>query len=251
MAAADLVCFQTHSYKRRFMTAVEFLLREEAGKRRGRGVLGRDGRTKLWDGAVESGRGGRGRGRGQGMDGVREAGAGRTRIRIHPARDRRRGHVAAVAHCPVGVDAERVRWDILRPGIQRKLAALCALYEGEKTIMRGDTLDVVKRVLSKGWDWETERNTDYLFTAPRVPEAAADVPAVGGECGAHSGVEAALRFSDENCVFLSAADAFLNLPQSHKLVFFLCRTGRRWLDTTKGQAAGTVGMNPTALLILM
>ncbi|KAJ7700631.1 hypothetical protein B0H16DRAFT_1642226, partial [Mycena metata] len=42
------------------------------------------------------------------------------------------GHVAAVAHCPVGVDAERVGRDILRPGIQPKLAALRALYEGKK-----------------------------------------------------------------------------------------------------------------------
>ncbi|KAJ7689763.1 hypothetical protein B0H16DRAFT_1656151 [Mycena metata] len=42
------------------------------------------------------------------------------------------GHVAAVVHCPVGVDAERVGWDILRPGIQLKLAALRALYEGKK-----------------------------------------------------------------------------------------------------------------------
>ncbi|KAJ7713479.1 hypothetical protein B0H16DRAFT_1620991, partial [Mycena metata] len=43
------------------------------------------------------------------------------------------GHVVAVPHCPVDVDAERVGQDILRPGIQSKLAALRALYEG-KTI---------------------------------------------------------------------------------------------------------------------
>ncbi|KAJ7714879.1 hypothetical protein B0H16DRAFT_1898961 [Mycena metata] len=42
------------------------------------------------------------------------------------------GHVAAVAHCPVGVDADRVGRDILRPSIQPKLVALCALYEGKK-----------------------------------------------------------------------------------------------------------------------
>ncbi|KAJ7700620.1 hypothetical protein B0H16DRAFT_1642141, partial [Mycena metata] len=43
------------------------------------------------------------------------------------------GHVAAVAHCPVGMDAERVGRDILRPDIQLKLAALPALYKGKKT----------------------------------------------------------------------------------------------------------------------
>ncbi|KAJ7700626.1 hypothetical protein B0H16DRAFT_1642178, partial [Mycena metata] len=42
------------------------------------------------------------------------------------------GHVAAVAHCPVGVDAERVGRDILRLGIQPKLDVLCPLYEGKK-----------------------------------------------------------------------------------------------------------------------
>ncbi|KAJ7713476.1 hypothetical protein B0H16DRAFT_1702432 [Mycena metata] len=42
------------------------------------------------------------------------------------------GHVAAVAHYPVGVDAERVGRDILRPDIQPELDALCALYKGKK-----------------------------------------------------------------------------------------------------------------------
>ncbi|KAJ7712596.1 hypothetical protein B0H16DRAFT_1624232 [Mycena metata] len=60
------------------------------------------------------------------------------------------GHVAAVAHCPVGVNAERVERDMcvcfllsslslclhpsvfVFPGIQPKLAALRALYEGKK-----------------------------------------------------------------------------------------------------------------------
>ncbi|KAJ7765229.1 hypothetical protein B0H16DRAFT_1524904, partial [Mycena metata] len=44
------------------------------------------------------------------------------------------GHVAAVAHCPVGVDvdAERVGWNILRPGVQPKLDVLHVLYRGEK-----------------------------------------------------------------------------------------------------------------------
>ncbi|KAJ6615117.1 trehalose-6-phosphate phosphatase [Mycena sp. CBHHK59/15] len=59
------------------------------------------------------------------------------------------GHVTAVTHCPVGVDAERVGRDLLRPGIQPKLAALRALYEGKKIIVGRDKLDVVKGVLQK------------------------------------------------------------------------------------------------------
>ncbi|KAF8205365.1 glycosyltransferase family 20 protein [Mycena galopus ATCC 62051] len=59
------------------------------------------------------------------------------------------GHVTAVTHCPVGVDAERVGRDILRPGIAPKLDALRALYEGKKIIVGRDKLDVVKGVLQK------------------------------------------------------------------------------------------------------
>ncbi|KAJ7701179.1 glycosyltransferase family 20 protein [Mycena rosella] len=59
------------------------------------------------------------------------------------------GHVTAVTHCPVGVDAERVARDILRPGIQPKLESLLALYEGKKIIVGRDKLDVVKGVLQK------------------------------------------------------------------------------------------------------
>ncbi|KAJ7785336.1 trehalose 6-phosphate phosphatase [Mycena maculata] len=59
------------------------------------------------------------------------------------------GHVTAVTHCPVGVDAERVGRDLLRPGIQPKLESLLALYEGKKIIVGRDKLDVVKGVLQK------------------------------------------------------------------------------------------------------
>ncbi|KAJ6504035.1 trehalose-6-phosphate phosphatase [Mycena vulgaris] len=59
------------------------------------------------------------------------------------------GHVTKVTHCPVGVDAERVARDILRPGIQPKLESLLALYEGKKIIVGRDKLDVVKGVLQK------------------------------------------------------------------------------------------------------
>lgn len=59
------------------------------------------------------------------------------------------GHVTAIMHCPVGVDAERVGRDIKRPGIQPKLEALKTLYEGKKIIVGRDKLDVVKGVLQK------------------------------------------------------------------------------------------------------
>lgn len=59
------------------------------------------------------------------------------------------GHVAAVSHCPVGIDAERVARDIQRPGIQPKLEALRTLYEGKKIIVGRDKLDVVKGVIQK------------------------------------------------------------------------------------------------------
>ncbi|KAI0659880.1 trehalose 6-phosphate phosphatase [Cubamyces menziesii] len=59
------------------------------------------------------------------------------------------GHVAAIGYCPVGVDADRVAKDTLRPGIQPKLDALRALYEGKKIIVGRDKLDVVKGVVQK------------------------------------------------------------------------------------------------------
>ncbi|KAF9234444.1 trehalose 6-phosphate phosphatase [Melanogaster broomeanus] len=59
------------------------------------------------------------------------------------------GHIVAVSHCPVGIDAERVARDTLRPGIQPKLEALRALYADKKIIVGRDKLDVVKGVLHK------------------------------------------------------------------------------------------------------
>jgi trehalose 6-phosphate synthase/phosphatase len=59
------------------------------------------------------------------------------------------GHVTAVMHCPVGIDAERVARDVTRPGIKPKLTALQNLYEGKKIIVGRDKLDVVKGVLQK------------------------------------------------------------------------------------------------------
>ncbi|KAI6021119.1 glycosyltransferase family 20 protein [Pisolithus marmoratus] len=59
------------------------------------------------------------------------------------------GHFVAVGHCPVGIDADRVKKDTLRPGIQPKLDALRALYGDKKIIVGRDKLDVVKGVLQK------------------------------------------------------------------------------------------------------
>ncbi|KAF6764435.1 trehalose-6-phosphate phosphatase [Ephemerocybe angulata] len=59
------------------------------------------------------------------------------------------GHVTAVMHCPVGIDADRVARDVQRPGIQPKLEALMNLYEGKKIIVGRDKLDVVKGVVQK------------------------------------------------------------------------------------------------------
>ncbi|KAJ7640663.1 trehalose-6-phosphate phosphatase [Mycena polygramma] len=97
MVGADLVCFQTYSYSRHFISTCIRVCGYETTPR--------------------------------GIDAE--------------------GHVTAVTHCPVGVDAERVGRDILRPGIQPKLAALRALYEGKKIIVGRDKLDVVKGVLQK------------------------------------------------------------------------------------------------------
>lgn len=59
------------------------------------------------------------------------------------------GHIVTVSHCPVGIDAERVAKDTLRPGIQPKLESLRALYADKKIIVGRDKLDVVKGVLHK------------------------------------------------------------------------------------------------------
>lgn len=75
------------------------------------------------------------------------------------------GHVAAIGHCAVGIDADRVAKDACvltflvvncshnyyrtRPGVKPKAEALRALYEGKKIIVGRDKLDVVKGVLQK------------------------------------------------------------------------------------------------------
>lgn len=107
MLGANLICFQTYSYSRHFIsTCVRVCGYESTSSSTLRdcsGVMGID---------VE-------------------------------------GHVSAVIHCPVGVDAERVRRDVMRTGIQPKLEALRTSYEGKKIIVGRDKLDVVKGVFQK------------------------------------------------------------------------------------------------------
>ncbi|TDL22752.1 trehalose-6-phosphate phosphatase [Rickenella mellea] len=97
MLGANLVCFQTYSYSRHFISSCIRVCGYETAAR--------------------------------GID--------------------NQGHITAVSHTPVGVDAERIARDVLRPGIQPKLAALRSLYEGKKIIVGRDKLDVVKGVVQK------------------------------------------------------------------------------------------------------
>ncbi|KAK7044437.1 trehalose-6-phosphate phosphatase [Favolaschia claudopus] len=97
MVGADLVCFQTYSYSRHFLSTC-----------------------------------------------IRVCG-----YEVTPRGIDAEGHVTAVTHCPVGVDAERVARDILRPGIPPAIHALRSHYQNKKIIVGRDKLDVVKGVLQK------------------------------------------------------------------------------------------------------
>ncbi|KAJ7765199.1 hypothetical protein B0H16DRAFT_1454378 [Mycena metata] len=204
IAAAELVCFQTYSYKRRFISACAGVwMRGVSGDREGMCLRDGEGRGRVLSrvaaGTVEGLGEERGRTwarrctgradagmmlvlyaptRGVGRPGPNEGakpyadmavyGAAHTQgdgarmvaralpqffypsssltsqklVANHLPTSRRykstpreidaEGRVAAVAHCPVGVYAERVGRDLLRPGIPPKLAALCALYEAKK-----------------------------------------------------------------------------------------------------------------------
>ncbi|KAG8752066.1 threalose-6-phosphate phosphatase, partial [Serendipita sp. 396] len=59
------------------------------------------------------------------------------------------GQITRILHCSVGVDADRISQDILRPGVAPKLATLRSLYEGKKIIIARDKLDVVKGIVQK------------------------------------------------------------------------------------------------------
>ncbi|KAG1763711.1 glycosyltransferase family 20 protein [Suillus occidentalis] len=151
MLGANLICFQTYSYTRHFTsTCVRVCGYETTSKgsmvtstsaSRGASVVSR--------GATGTGTGtGTGQTRGTSLTRGGKGTKGGAGIEKYVGIDVQ-GHVAAVTHCPVGVDAERVARDTLRAGIQPKLEALRALYADKKIIVGRDKLDVVKGVLQK------------------------------------------------------------------------------------------------------
>ncbi|KIK42410.1 glycosyltransferase family 20 protein [Suillus luteus UH-Slu-Lm8-n1] len=151
MLGANLICFQTYSYTRHFTsTCVRVCGYETTSKgamatstsaSRGASVVSRS--------ATGTGSGiGTGQTRGTSLTRGGKGTKGGAGVEKYVGIDVQ-GHVAAVTHCPVGVDAERVARDTLRAGIQPKLEALRALYTDKKIIVGRDKLDVVKGVLQK------------------------------------------------------------------------------------------------------
>ncbi|KAI8453549.1 trehalose-phosphatase [Phakopsora pachyrhizi] len=59
------------------------------------------------------------------------------------------GRIAAVTHCPIGIDADRIEIDRKLPGVKPKMDALKKLYEGKKIIIGRDKLDPTKGVIHK------------------------------------------------------------------------------------------------------
>ncbi|KLO09858.1 hypothetical protein SCHPADRAFT_943330 [Schizopora paradoxa] len=145
MLAANLVVFQTYSYARHFTSSCIRVCGYESatsmnapasppgtpsGNSSGEEFEGAEGKTiKLRKKASTNGADAKGPGLSGGID--------------------NRGHITGVAHCPVGVDADRVAKNVLLPGIAPKAEALRALYEGKKIIVARDKLDVVKGVVQK------------------------------------------------------------------------------------------------------
>lgn len=136
MLGANLVCFQTYSYSRHFTsTCVR--------------VCGYETTTRAIPASTSS-------------TTSSTLTAGAHPVSAHPDRTKSssssdnkfvaidvQGHTVTVSHCPVGIDAERVARDTLRPGVQPKLEALRTLYADKKIIVGRDKLDVVKGVLQK------------------------------------------------------------------------------------------------------
>ena len=60
-----------------------------------------------------------------------------------------KGHICRIAHCPIGIDAERIIQDSQEPGVAPKIKALRQLYLGKKIIIGRDKLDPTKGVLPK------------------------------------------------------------------------------------------------------
>lgn len=147
MLGANLICFQTYSYTRHFTsTCVRVCGYETTSK----GAMVTSTSASRGASVVSRGATGTGTGQARGTSLTRggkgtKGGAG---VEKYVGIDVQ-GHVAAVTHCPVGVDAERVARDTLRAGIQPKLEALRALYADKKIIVGRDKLDVVKGVLQK------------------------------------------------------------------------------------------------------
>ncbi|KAG0695477.1 glycosyltransferase family 20 protein [Suillus ampliporus] len=132
MLGANLICFQTYSYTRHFTSTCVRVCGYETTSHAPMSASASASRGASLTRAKSRGRGGK-----EGAGAEKYVG-----IDVQ-------GHVAAVTHCPVGVDAERVARDTLRAGIQPKLEALRVLYADKKIIVGRDKLDVVKGVLQK------------------------------------------------------------------------------------------------------
>ncbi|KAG2363016.1 trehalose 6-phosphate phosphatase [Suillus spraguei] len=149
MLGANLICFQTYSYTRHFTSTCVRVCGYETTSR-GTAVAS----TSASRGASVVPRVATGTGteieptRGTSLTRNRKSMKGGVGVEKYVGIDVQ-GHVAAVTHCPVGVDAERVARDTLRAGVQPKLEALRALYADKKIIVGRDKLDVVKGVLQK------------------------------------------------------------------------------------------------------
>ncbi|KAG1721710.1 hypothetical protein EDB19DRAFT_1960711 [Suillus lakei] len=150
MLGANLICFQTYSYTRHFTSTCVRVCGYETTSRGAASASASRGASVVPRGA--GGTGGskatlsaNGTGSTRGTSLTRGSKSG---VEKYVGIDVQ-GYVAAVTHCPVGVDAERVARDTLRAGIQPKLEALRALYADKKIIVGRDKLDVVKGVLQK------------------------------------------------------------------------------------------------------
>lgn len=59
------------------------------------------------------------------------------------------GNITRIAHCPIGIDVDKVEKDRKNPGVALKIEALRRLYAGKKIIVGRDKLDPTKGVLPK------------------------------------------------------------------------------------------------------
>ena len=132
MLGANLVCFQTYSYSRHFTSTCVRVCGHETTTRSVPASLPANTSSILSTSTLD-------RSQSSGFSDNKYIG-----IDVQ-------GHIVAVSHCPVGIDAGRVARDTLRPGVQPKLESLRALYADKKIIVGRDKLDVVKGVLQKVW----------------------------------------------------------------------------------------------------